>query len=176
MVRTARGDEEAFRLLVERWQTQVLRFLERMLSDREEARDLAQETFVRIYREAGRYRPEGRFRSWLFRVAGNLARGRLRRRRILRWVPFEAQRHDRPHPAVAPDEAHEARQRRLALREAIDRLPERQRQALLLRRYEGLNYAETAAAMSTTVPGIESLLRRALAGLRDELSRRGVEP
>jgi RNA polymerase sigma-70 factor (ECF subfamily) len=176
MERTAQGDEEAFRLLVERWEAPILRFLERMLDGREEARDVGQETFVRVYREARRYRPQGQFRSWLYRVAGNLARGRLRRRRILHWVPFDIARHDRPQPAARPDEHYEREDVRAAVREALEHLPDRQREAVLLRRYAGLSHGEIAAAMGTSIPGIESLLQRAMTGLRRELNRRGLEP
>jgi RNA polymerase sigma-70 factor (ECF subfamily) len=82
MARTAQGEEAAFRLLVQRWENDVLAFLIHMLGSREEAEDLVQDTFIKVYRQAGRYRGEGRFRSWLLRIAGNLARSRLRRRRI----------------------------------------------------------------------------------------------
>ena len=78
MARGGQGDEEAFRLLVTRWERPVFAFLERMLGSREEAQDLGQETFVRVFQQARRYRAAGRFRSWLFRIAGNLARSRLR--------------------------------------------------------------------------------------------------
>jgi len=176
MALTARGDEEALRLLVERWQTPVLRFLERMLGEREEARDLAQETFVRLYRAAPRYRPRERFRSWLFRIAGNLARGRLRRRKVLRWVPFDPFRHDPADGAGRADERLEREASRAAVRDALGGLPERQREAILLRRYGGLSYREIAETLGTTLPGVESLIQRGMEGLRRELSRRGVEP
>jgi RNA polymerase sigma-70 factor (ECF subfamily) len=174
MERAARGDEEAFRLLVERWERPVFRFAERMLGSREDGRDLAQETFVRVYSEAGRYRAQGRFRSWLFRIAGNLVRDRLRRRRILRWVPFEIGKHDRPQREDPPDRQIERTEVETAVRGALERLPARQREAIVLRRYTGLSHAEIAAALGTTVPGVESLLQRAMNALRSDLGRAGV--
>ena len=170
MARAARGEEAAFRLLVRRWQPDVRAFLVSMLGSPEEAEDLAQETFVKVFRQAGRYRPQGLFRSWLFRIAGNLARSRLRRRRILRWVSFDPGAHDVRDEGPAPDAGLEERQRAAAVREALAALPDRQRQALVLHRYQGLKYREVAAAMATTVPGVESLIQRALAGLRAQLA------
>ena len=170
MVRTAQGEEAAFGLLVLRWEADVRAFLVSMLGSIEEAEDLAQETFVKVHRQAGRYRAEGRFRSWLLRIAGNLARSRLRRRKILRWVSFDAVRHDPPDWRLAPDEDLQARQRAAAVRAAVADLPDRQRQALVLHRYQGLKYKEIAETMGTTVPGVESLIQRALASLRGQLA------
>jgi RNA polymerase sigma-70 factor (ECF subfamily) len=174
MARGARGDEEAFRLLVVRWERPVFAFLERMLGSREEAQDLGQETFIRMFQQAERYRPSGRFRSWLFRIAGNLARSRLRRRRIVKWVSFEPLLHDRPAADETQEDLVLRNERRRAVREALGRLPERQRQALVLRRYQDLSQEEIAEAMNTTVPAVESLLSRAMVALRMDLTREGV--
>lgn len=170
MARTAQGEEAAFGLLVLRWEADVRAFLVSMLGSIEEAEDLAQETFVKVHRQAGRYRGEGRFRSWLLRIAGNLARSRLRRRKILRWVSFDTARHDPPDERLAADEDLQVRQRAAAVRAALAELPDRQRQALVLHRYQGLKYKEIATAMGTTVPGVESLIQRALASLRGQLA------
>ena len=84
MVRGGAGDDEAFRALVERWQGRLLGFLTRSLGSRGEAEDLAQETFVKVFQGAADYQQEGRFASWLFKIAGNLLRSRIRRRKIVR--------------------------------------------------------------------------------------------
>ena len=170
MQRTARGEEAAFRLLVQRWEKEVLAFLIYMLGSHEEAEDLVQDTLVKVYRQAGRYRPEGKFRSWLFRIAGNLARSRLRRRKILRWVNFDRTEHDQADGGPGPQQQLEEKESVIAVRAALAGLPHRQRQALLLHRYQGLKYREIAEAMGTTVPGVESLIQRALAALRNELA------
>lgn len=170
MVRAARGDEEAFHLLVERWQGPVYAFLERMMGSREEALDLSQETFLRIYAQAARYRPQGQFKSWLFRIAGNLARSGLRRRRIVRWVRFEAPLHDRPTHAATPVSGLERAETREDVRRALATLPGRQRQAVLLRHYAELSQREIAETMGTTVPAVESLLQRAMVALRLQLA------
>jgi RNA polymerase sigma-70 factor (ECF subfamily) len=172
MARTAAGEEAAFRLLVRRWEAEVRTFLGAMLGSVEEAEDLAQETFVKVYAQARRYRGEGKFRSWLLRIAGNLARSRLRRRRILRWVSFDPAAHDVRDEGPAPDSGLLERERAQAVRAALAGLPDRQRQALVLHRYQGLKYAEIAAVMGTSVPGVESLIQRALAALRARLAGR----
>jgi RNA polymerase sigma-70 factor (ECF subfamily) len=170
MVRAAQDDREAFRLLVERWQEQVYAFLERMMGSREEALDLSQETFLRVYTQASRYRPQGQFRSWLFRIAGNLARSGLRRRRIVRWVRFETPLHDRSTLAATPDSGLARAETRADVRRALAALPERQRQAVLLRHYAELSHREIAQSMGTTVPAVESLLQRAMVTLRQRLA------
>lgn len=174
MARGARGDEEAFRLLVTRWERPVFAFLTRMLGSREEAQDLGQETFVRVFQQAGRYRAAGRFRSWLFRIAGNLARSRLRRRRIVGWVSFDPLRHDRASDEPDMDARLESGDLRRVVRTALGRLPARQREALVLRRYHDMTQQEIADSMGTTVAAVESLLSRAMAALRMELSKEGV--
>jgi RNA polymerase sigma factor (sigma-70 family) len=175
MERIAKGDERAFQLLVERWEEPLFAFLARMLGDAAEAEDLAQETFLRVYAQAGRYRATDRFRSWLFRIAGNLARSRLRRRRVLRWVRFEPGLHDRAASGPAPDRGLEREEVQIAVQEALGRLPDRQRQAVVLRRYQGLSYREIADALDTTEAAVESLLQRAAMALRKDLAGR-VEP
>lgn len=170
MAATARGEETAFRLLVQRWEGQVKAFLIHMLGSVEEAEDLTQDTFVQVYRKAGGYQPEGRFQSWLFRIAGNYARSRLRRRKVLGWVSFNPAVHDRHGGLPDPLEDLEAGEGAARLRVAVAGLPERQRQALVLHRFQGLKYKDVAEAMATTVPGVESLIQRAMAGLKSELT------
>lgn len=176
MASTAAGEEAAFRLLVDRWERDVLAFLVHMTGSRDDAEDLAQETFVRVFRQARSYRAEGRFRSWLLRIAGNLARSRHRRRRLLKWLPLDLERHDVAATTPPADRHLEAEQTAAVVRAAIARLPERQRQALVLHRFQGLRYVEVADAMGTSLAGVESLIQRALAGLRTDLARRGETP
>jgi len=176
MVMTARGEEAAFRLLVSRWEQPVFAFLLNMTGSREDAQDLAQETFLRVYEQASRYRAQGRFRSWLFRIAGNQARSWLRRRKILRWVRFDTSRHDRRDGSRLPDEVLAGKESAGVVRAALQRLPLRQRQAVILRRYQELNYQEIATVLDTTVSAVESLLQRAAAGLRSQLTGKGVLP
>lgn len=174
MERIARGDEEAARLLVQRWERAVFAFLERMLGSREDAQDIGQEAFIKVCSEAPRYKPSGKFRSWLFRIAGNLARSRLRRRRIISWVSFVPGIHDREETDEWPDAGIDRDETRLSVRRALDAIPHRQREAVLLRTYQELSYREIADVMRITLPAVESLLQRGMAALRQEL-RRGRE-
>ncbi len=169
MAATARGEEAAFRLLVLRWENQVKAFLIHMMGSVEEAEDLTQDTFVKVYNQADRYQGEGKFKSWLFRIAGNYARSKLRRRKILGWVSFNPGLHDRDHGGDDPQQELAAAERAALLREAMAGLPERQRQALALHRFQGMKYKEAAEVMGTTVPGIESLIQRAMGQLKSQL-------
>lgn len=171
MQRTASGDEEAFRLLVSRWEQPVYGFLVHMLGAPEEAQDLAQDTFLKVYDQAHRYRPGGRFRSWLLRIAGNNARSALRRRKILRWVNFDLASHDQASPGDDPARRLERSEAQQRVRAAVAALPERQRQAVVLQRFQECRYAEIAEIMGTSVPAVESLLQRATVALKAALSR-----
>lgn len=176
MAATARGEETEFRLLVQRWEGQVKGFLIHMLGSLEEAEDLTQDTFVQVYSKAGSYQPEGKFQSWLFRIAGNYARSRLRRRKVIGWVSFNPDLHDRAGKSSDPAQDLETADNTARLREAVARLPERQKQALVLHRFQGMKYREVAEVMNTTVPGVESLIQRGMAGLKKELARKGKGP
>lgn len=171
MARIANGDEEAFRLLVDRWQNPVRNFIWRMTGSEEDARDLCQESFVKVFKEASRYRSENMFKSWLFRIAGNSARSLLRRRRIIGWVQFDSRKHDRPAEAAGPAENLERSETRSAVRAAVMKLPVRQREAVLLSRFHEMSRKDVAAAMGATTAAVESLLQRAAGTLRQELAR-----
>jgi len=165
----ATRDEDAFEVLVLRWQQPVFGFLWHMLRSREEAEDLTQDVFLKVLDQAPRYRPEGKFRSWLLRIAANRARSSLRRRKVLRWVSFDPDRHDRPRREDNAALQLERDETAARVREAIGRLPQRQQEAVVLRRYQELSYEEIAVALSATLPAVESLLQRAAANLRREL-------
>lgn len=170
MAGIAGGDEEAFRLLVLRWEVPVRKFLWRMTGSEDDARDLCQDAFVKVFAEAGRYRGRGRFKSWLFRIAGNIARSHLRRRRILGWVRFDQSLHDRPSGAAGPDRELDRDRTRREVRRAVMKLPVRQRQAVVLSRFHEMSRKEVAAAMDASPAAVESLLQRAAESLRRELA------
>jgi RNA polymerase sigma-70 factor (ECF subfamily) len=143
-----------------------------MLGTPEEAQDLGQETFLRMCRQARSYRASGQFKSWLFRIAGNLARSRLRRRKLVGWTRFDPSEHDRPSSQETPERALERKEVRGVVRRALAKLPDRQRQAILLRQYEEMSYREIAEAMGVSIPAVESLLQRAMKALGEELKGR----
>jgi len=171
----AGGDAAAARALTARLTPRVMAHAYRLLGDRAEAEDVAQEAMLRLWKIAAEWRPgEARVTTWLYRVVANLATDRLRRRKrmgpALDQVPEPAD--ERPGPA----EALQARARAAAVQMALDALPERQRQAVVLRHIEGLGNPEIAAIMEIGIEAAESLtargkraLRAALAGRREEL-------
>jgi len=168
MERGGAGDEEAFRVLVDRWQGPLLRFLARTLGSEAEAEDLAQETFIRMCRSATAYRPDGRFPSWLFRIAANLARSRFRRRKLARFLPLDLDKHEIPEAPRAEADLRK-QQLRDALQRALDRLPERQREAFVLRYDAGLSHTDIARSLGATTSAVETLLHRAKLALRQQL-------
>jgi len=140
-----------------------------MTGSREDAEDLAQDTFVKVYANARRYQPTGRFQSWLFRIAGNLVRSWARRRKIVGWIPYDPDLHDRPSAESAPDAGVTADETSRVVQAALAGLPDRQRQVLVMRRYHEMSQREIAEALDTTEGAVESLLIRALAGMRKSL-------
>ena len=180
MTAAARGDEAAFRELVERWERRVLAFLYRSLGSREDAADLAQETFLRLYQAAPGYAPRGRFAPFLFRIAGNLARNEIRRRAVRRIFSRGGREVD-PDEVVAQAEAPVGHRPDVAwirgrdaerVRRALLDLPERQRIAVTLKRFEGFTQEEIAESMGISVSAVESLLVRGMAALRRSLAGR----
>ena len=170
MARIRDGDMEAFRCLVEAHQARVVGTISKMLGSDAEAEDLAQQVFIRIWKSAPRYRPTAKFTTWLFRITRNLVFNELRRKRH-----FVDQADEMPEPAERrdqePDKVLMKGELQSAIQNAIDQLPESQRLAIILRRYEGMAYEEIAAVMGTSVPAVKSILFRARAELRERLEK-----
>lgn len=167
--RIARGDPAATRLLVAAKLPRVLGLTTRVLRDRAAAEDVAQEAFVRVWRTAGRWRPgRARFDTWLHAVVLNLCRDRLRRRRE---VGSEALP-DPVDPAPDAEAAMLEDERGRQVAAAIARLPERQRDAILLVHYQDLSGAEAARVLEVSAEALESLLARGRRALRLALSPR----
>lgn len=168
-----RQDEAAVRMLVARKLPRLLALATRLLGDRMEAEDVAQEAFVRVWKQAPRWREgEARFDTWLHRVALNLCYDRLRGSRGSREEPV-AESPDAPDPADAPDQQLETRARDERVRAALATLPARQREALVLNYYQELSNIEAAALMDLSVDALESLLARARRSLRAQLAGDG---
>jgi RNA polymerase sigma-70 factor (ECF subfamily) len=152
-----------------------------MLGDPIEAQDLAQQVFVRVYRAAGSYRAVAQFRTWMFTIVRNLVFNEHRRRSRATLVPLHPPDSDGPgsgNPAGLdlPDTAGKSPGERVleqemmaAIDEAILALPEQQRLAIVLRRYDEFSYEEIAAILKTSVPATKSLLFRARETLRQAL-------
>lgn len=171
LARSAEGDGEAFRVLVERHQDRLVRLCERLLGERGAALEAAQEVFLKAWRKAGSLEPRGRLYTWLYRVATNHCLNQLRRRRIVRFLPLAApgsERGDEPAAIDPPDRAPdaqrglEAKRRWRATRRAIAALPATQRVVLLLAKFEGLSYREIAETLGITEGAVESRLFRTM--------------
>lgn len=173
LVLYANGDGAAARMLTERLAPRVLRFAARMLSDAAEAEDVTQEAMLRLWRIAPEWRQgEAQVTTWLYRVVRNLCTDRLRRKRPLGLDAAPEVEDD--HPGVVAQ--MQAADRAKALDGALSRLPDRQREAVVLRHLEGLSNPEIAEVMEISVEAVESLTARGkralaadLAGRRDEL-------
>lgn len=170
VARVGEQDPAAVRTLVSRKLPRLLALATRMLGDRMEAEDVAQEAFVRIWKQAPHWKEgEARFDTWIHRVALNLCYDRLRGRREdpVADLPDEAD------PQPMPDMQLEARVRDERVRTALAALPVRQREALVLNYYQELSNIEAAALMGITVDALESLLARARRSLRAQLADSG---
>lgn len=165
LARVAAGDPAASRAVVDRYLGSIHRFAYRLLGDQAEAEDIAQEAFLRLWRQAARWEPRATIGTWLYRVARNLCVDRLRARQTRRQAPPP----EPPEPT--PDGASLLERRELSesVQQAIEELPERQRMALVLVHYEGLRNYEAAEVMEVHVDALESLLARARRQLRQRL-------
>lgn len=161
------GDREAFGRLVEGYQTEVFNLARRMLDDREAARDVAQEAFLRAYVNLARFRPGEPFRPWLMRIAANLAMDRLRQSRrtplpLLETVPDGGPERD-------PETAALAHAEQAALRRAIRSLPEEYRTLIVLAHLQELSHEEIMAITGLTLTLVKNRLYRARLMLKDAL-------
>jgi RNA polymerase sigma factor (sigma-70 family) len=160
LVLYANGDAYAARLLTQRLLPRVLNYAARLLSDPAEAEDVAQEAMLRLWRVASEWRQgEAQVSTWLYRVAGNLCIDRMRRRKRAASMPLDEAPELVDTAAGAETGMIEADRLR-ALQAALDGLPERQRQAVILRHIEGLANPEIAAIMEIGVEAVESLTAR----------------
>ena len=177
MERLQRGHDAALNDLMERHATSVFHFLCRMLGNEDDANDLAQETFVRVFRARDSYRLEQRFSTWLFTIAANLARNHIRWRTRHPNVSLHAETDGAEHtladvlPAQdpAPSEQTLAAERAAKVRAAVNQLPNDMREAVVLCEWEEHSVAEAAAIVGATPKAVESRLYRARQILREEL-------
>ncbi len=180
MLGVKQGDEVSFELLLQRYRRPLCHFLNRMVRDTAQAEDLAQEVFLRVYRARREYEPSAKFTTWLFRIATNLALnslrdGRHRQLEISLDAPAESEDGSEIPVEVADrapvvEEQLVERDRVEVVRRAIFALPENQRAAVLLHKYQDLDYDEIARILGCSVSALKSLLFRAYEALRVELA------
>ncbi len=164
IARAKQGEAAAFEAIVQRYQRQIYSFTYRMLGNGDDAYDLTQECFVKAYRALARTRDDLNLSAWLHRIAANACLDVLRRRQRLRWLPWEAPKHDQlllGSPADDPERSALSQETRAVVQQVLTRMSHRHRAALILREYEGLSCAEIGAVMGLSRPAAKSMLFRA---------------
>jgi RNA polymerase sigma-70 factor, ECF subfamily len=171
------GDDVSFGLLLQKYRLPLVNFLYRMVRDAATAEDLAQEAFLRVYRARKQYSPSAKFTTWLFRIATNLALNSVRDNRHRRLdVSLDAPAEEDEAPVQIPardmriDDHMIERDRAQFIRRAIAALPEKQRVAVLLHKYEEMDYVEIAKILDCSESALKSLLFRAYETLRVQLA------
>ena len=178
MLRVKAGDEAAFDYLVQKYRRPMVNFMYRMAHNAAAAEDLAQEVFLRVYRSRASYEASAKFTTWLYRIASNLAANHAR-----------DTRHERPENMVSLDEPNEdtgttmdvadpklsveenlvRRERLAAIRSTVEKLPERQRMAVIMHKYQQMDYKQIAEVLKLSESATKSLLFRAYETLREQL-------
>lgn len=177
MLRVRGGDLEAFEMLVDRHQHSVVGTAAKMLGGDGDADDIGQQVFIRVWKSAARYEPSAKFTTWLMTITRNLVFNEMRRRQRARLVPMETAQEDAPQHQFADADAAPPGEQLLdaelqgAIEEAIASLPENQRMAIVLRRYENMPYEEIAKVLKTSVPAVKSILFRARMELKERLKK-----
>ena len=178
MLRVKTGDESAFAYLVQKYRRPMVGFMYRLCHNPSTAEELAQEVFLRVYRSRTTYEPSAKFTTWLYRIATNLAVNHARDNRHER--PENTVRLDEPdqETGTTPDLADESlsaeeqilkRERLAAIRSKVNGLPERQRVAVIMHKYQQMDYREIAGVLKLSESATKSLLFRAYETLREQL-------
>ncbi len=170
--RARAGDENAFTVLVETYQTPIYNLCYRMLGEAGEAEDAAQETFLRAFHQMARYDPTRSFKTWLFSIANHHCIDRLRKRRLT-WLSIDDDLP--PHPALneqspGPEEASVRREQSEMLHQLLSKLPPDDRSVVVLRYWYDFSYEDIAEATTTTVSAVKSRLHRARGSLGEMLA------
>ncbi len=178
MLAFQQGDEGAFRTLFERHARAMFSFCHHFVRNAARAEELAQDVFLNLYRARDRYRPTARFKTFLYRVASNQCLNELRRGRVEAAVPAARDGDDGPENdldalpsgAASPEDVARGKALEAAFQRVLARLPEKQRAALVLCRFEGLSHEEIAQVLETTVPAVKSLVHRATVAAAEALA------
>ncbi len=176
------GDTRSLGTLFDRWERPLYRFVSRMLPRHEDARDVCQETFLRILKKSHRFRSGSRFSTWMYQIALNLCRDQLRRRR--RWSLLIAEKRDLPdHPGEEssaiprgsdPDARIECREKSAAVLAALREIPTEQREVLILKEFQGLKFREIAEILDLPASTVKSRMYYGLHSVRTALARQGI--
>lgn len=172
MRRVAEGEKTAFNEILEQYQAPIINFACRMVGNRQLAEEISQETFLRVYLSAGRYRPDAKFSTYLYRIARNLSLNTLRKRK---WLGFlgdwgEKVREKAGGLEPGPGAIPEQEEIKNLVTSALQTLPPDQKTALVLCKYDELSYEEIAGVMNLSIPAVKSLIHRAKENLKQKLS------
>lgn len=176
MLQVGQGNESAFEELIERHQNAVIGTVAKMLGNASDAEDIAQQVFIRLWKSAPRYQPKAKFTTFLFTIARNLVFNESRKRSRKKEYSINEREDDfhlqTPDPQTAsPDDGMLQKELQAAVDQAIATLPEKQRLAVILRRYEGMPYEEIARVLELSVSAVKSQLFRARHTLRESLQQ-----
>ena len=175
------GDMQSLGQLVVRWEQPLYRFVSRMVPGPEDARDVCQETFLRVLNRADRFRAGSRFSTWLYQIALNLCRDQARRRR--RWGKILDDRREAPTETTAakgnrlgldPESDTQRSELARAVQAGLARIPAEQREVLILKEYEGLKFKEIAEILRCPESTVKSRMYYGLNGLKNALARQGI--
>ena len=183
MMACRRGDMSAFELLVRRYQDALVNYIHHIINDYHRAEDLAQETFLRVFKSASRYEPKASFKSWLYTIATNLSKNEIRNRNrrntcfIADLIEEGETVYDSGFMAdtrYQPDILYEKKERQQLIRKALNQLPENQRLALTLVTYQELSYEEIAEVLKCSLGAVKSLIHRARQNMKKLLIKAGI--
>ena len=168
------GDQAAFEAIVQRYERQIYAFTYRMMGNPDDAFDLTQECFVKAYRNLAKTNNELNISAWLHRIASNACLDVLRRRKRIRWLPWDTSKHEHmlePHAGEEPERVTLSQETSSDVQCVLARMSERNRLALVLREYEGLSTREIGEIMGVSRSAVKSVLFRA----REEFRRLYIE-
>lgn len=176
-----KGNPASFEFLMHKYYKRIFNFVYRFVGSREAAEDLTQEVFLKVYKAAPGYQPQSKFQTWAYTIARNLSLNELRRAgrknisldETVNFKDGETSRQVEDPSVVHPAQTMEAEETRRMVQEAIASLPENQRMAVILRRYENMSYEEIAQTIGMSVEAVKSLLNRAKENLKDRLTGSG---
>jgi RNA polymerase sigma-70 factor (ECF subfamily) len=171
------GDRSAFDTLVQRWERRIQGAIYRLVGPGEDVRDLSQETLLKAYRGLGTFKKEARFSSWLYQIALNVCRDRMRRGRGKTYVSIDDISESTPEVSERGPSALELIEARDLSRQvaaAVAALPEEQREVVVLKEYQGLTFVEIAETLDVPLSTVKTRLYRGLGQLRQQLVRQGI--
>lgn len=178
MIRCREGDMSAFELIVLRYKDAIFNFIYHFVADYHLAQDISQETFLRVLKNAGRYKSRDCFKTWLYRIAANLCKNQLRDRNRHRTMSLDDPALDieslNRNSYLTPDIIYEKEEIREMVKNALELLPEDQRVTIIMREYQGLSYEEIASVMNCSLGAIKSKIFRARQNIKKILTEAEV--